>query len=201
MRQFVENLVAVAALIAAETWFLEGYFAGKPEFEPAIALIAAVGAVLLREPIRSAFSKPSQTSSHDSSLFEEFMKILPHEPTIRLLKEQNFGDAVRKKSIDPLFDFAHVWESVEKEFLDAELEKERKALHAAACKLAQEVAGRTVPVRMEGFISVFSDRQREGGQPRPPEVLEDARVLNELASAFVPQYERFVRLCRSKLHK
>ena len=129
----------------------------------------------------------------------KFLVTLPTEPTIRLLRDQNFGDAIHKKSIDPLFNFAHVWESVEKEFLDPELEGAKKALHAAADKLTQEISGRTVPVRMEGFISVFSDQQRSSGQPRPHEVLEDARVLNDLASSFVPLYDEFVRKCRSRL--
>lgn len=201
MRQFVENVVAVVVLVATEAWFLQGYFAGKPEFEPAIAFIVAVGVLLGKEPIRSALSRSTQATQHDKDLFAEFLAVLPDEPTIRLLKAQNFGDAVRKKSIDPLFDFAHVWDSVEKEFLDGELEREKKALLAAADQLTQEIAGRTVPVRMEGFISVFSDQQRSTGQPRPPEVLEDARILNKLASEFVPKYEAFVRDCRSKLLK
>jgi hypothetical protein len=187
------GLFAVAALAGTEAWSLQGYFAGKPEFEPAM--------LPAKDSIRSALSKPSQSNSHDRALFEEFLEVLPAEPTIRLLKDQNFGDAIRKKSIDPLFDFAYLWENVEKEFLDRKLEREKKALHAAAGDLTQEIAGRTVPVRMEGFISVFSDQQRASGQPRAPEVLEDARVLNDLASAFVPKYESFVRTCRSRLLK
>ena len=46
MRPLVENIFAVGAVIGTEAWFLHGYFAGKPEFEPAIAFIAALGVLL-----------------------------------------------------------------------------------------------------------------------------------------------------------
>jgi hypothetical protein len=200
MRHFVETAFSLAAVVGAEAWFLQGYFAGKPEFEPALVFVAALGVALLREPIRATLAtKRLAPNAHDCALFAEFLSILPTEPTIRTLREQDFGDSFRKKSIDPLFDFVHVWQSVEKEFVDSSLEKERKTVYASAWKLAQEIAGRTVPVRIQGHLSVFPDQQRASGEPRPPNVLEDARVLNQLASEFVPIYERFVRLCRDRL--
>ena len=208
MSRFIENIFAVAALVATEAWFLHGYFAGKPDFEPGIAFLAALGILLAKDPIRARISTsptvpisaPSiQAKDHDRRLFVEFLATLPTEPTIRLLRDQDFGDSVRTKSIDPLFDFARIFESVEKEFLDQELEEQKRRLWVAADQLTQEINGRTVPIRMEGFISVFSDQQRSSGQPRPLSVLEDAKVLNRLATEFVTQYEGFVRSCRSKL--
>ena len=199
LRQFIENLIALAALVGTEAWFLKGYFAGQPDFEPGIAFIAALGVLLLKDPIRTKLSGGGTARAHDETLFQDFLRVLPTEPTIRLLKEHDFGDSLRKQAVDPLYEFNATWESVEKEFLDKRLEKEKKALFCLARDLANEIAGRTVPVRMEGSISVFSDQQRAEGRQRPPEVLEDARVLNAKASAFVPQYEAFVRLCRKRL--
>jgi hypothetical protein len=199
LRRFVEDLFAVAVLVGAEAWFLKGYFSGQPDFEPAIAFVAALGILLAKEPLRAKFSGGSYDRRHDQTLFQEFLRALPVEPTVRVLKEYDFGDSVRKQAIAPLYEFSDTWDSVQKEFLDKKLEKERKALFALARELATEIARRTVPVGDQEFISVYSDQQRASGHGRPPHVLEDARVLNEKASAFVPKYEAFVRLCRERL--
>ena len=200
MRLFIENIFTVAALVGTEAWFLHGYFAGQPDFEPAIAFIAAVGIILAKEPLKAKFSGISDDPSHDQSLFQKFLVTLPTEPTVRLLKEQDFGDSFRKKNIDPLFEFSATWGNVENEFIDPKLEKEKKSLLALANQLVNEIAARTVPVgSTQGNISVFSDQLRATGNPRPPNVLEDARVLNAKASEFVPRYEAFVRTCRAKL--
>ena len=199
MRNFLENLFAVGALIGTEAWFLNGYFHGAPDFEPAIAFVAALGVLLAKDPVRAHFAKKGLPADHDSRLYDDFLSLLPFEPAIRLLRDQDFQAPVHRASLQPLFDFAREWESVEKEFLNADLERERKALHTAAHDLVQEIARRTVPVRNEGFISVQSDRHRESADPWPPDVLEDARVLNRAATSFVAKHEAFVRECRRKL--
>ncbi|MBX3628042.1 MAG: hypothetical protein KF892_23740 [Rhizobacter sp.] len=200
LKQFLENLFATAVLVGTEAWFLKGYFAGQPEFESGIAFIAALGVVLAKDPIRARLSNQRPVLEHDQALFNELLRVLPAEPTIRALKEHDFGGPLRRSSIDPLYEFNTTWDNVEKEFVDPELEQGRKELHAAASDLAMEIAGRTVPNRTQDHITVYSEEQRaETRGRRPPEVIEDARVLNEKASAFVPKYEAFIRLCRRKL--
>jgi hypothetical protein len=199
LKQFVENLFAVSALVGAEAWFLKGYFSGQPDFEPAIAFVAALGILLAKEPLRARFSAGSSNRRHDQALFQEFLRALPVEPTVRVLKEHDFGDSVRRQAITPLYEFSDTWDSVEKEFLDKKLEKERKALFALARELANEIARRTVPVGGQDYISVYSDQLRASEHGRPSHVLVDAHFLNAKALAFVPKYEAFVRLCRERL--
>jgi hypothetical protein len=200
LKLFLENLFAIAVLIGTEAWFLKGYFAGQAEFDSGIAFITALGVVLVKDPIRARLSSQSSALQHDKDLFKELLRILPTEPTIRALKEHDFGGPLRRSSINPLYEFNSTWDNVEKEFLDEELEQGRKELYAAASDLATEIAGRTVPTRMQDHITVYTDEQRaESNGRRPLEVIEDARVLNQKASAFVPKYESFVRLCRKKL--
>jgi hypothetical protein len=97
-----------------------------------------------------------------------------------------------------LFEFYDTWDSPEREFMDPELQEGLADLYAIAGRLAEGLAMRTVPVGNGDLASVFSDNQRARG-PRPPEVIEDARVLNDEAREFVPVYERFMRRCREKL--
>ena len=198
MRLFIENLFAVLVLVGTEAWFLKGYFAGQPDFEPALAFVVALGVLLAKEPLKARFKSTESARSHDQKLFQAFLNALPAEPTIRFLKDHDFGGSFDKKAIKPLNDFVYTWESVEKEFLDTKVEKQKKILFSLASKLASEIAGRTVPLRDGNYLSVYSDQQRASSQSRPASVIEDAKLLNATASAFVPKYEEFVRFCRSK---
>jgi hypothetical protein len=199
MKISLANIILIIGLILAEAWFLKGYFSGNPEYEPAIAFIVAFGAIFAKDPIKEKFTGSSESKQHDKNLFAEFQKALPAEPTIRLFKEQDFGNSFNQDAISPLYGFISTWDTVEKEFLDKKLEKKKKELYAEANKLAMEVSGRTVPVGRGVNLSVYSDSQRQGGGPRPASVIEDAKVLNEISLQFVPKYEDFIRLCRSKL--
>lgn len=199
MKQFIENLFAIAAVVGTEAWFLHGYYAGSPEYEPAIAFIAALGVLLAKDPIRASLAGPNAGQLHDRDLFQQFLRALPFDPTIRVLRDNDMGDSIPRQAINLLYEFSDTWKSVEKEFLDAKLEKERIALHTSASDLAAEIARRTVPVGDQTYISVFSDQLRASGHGRPPHVIEDAKILNTKAAEFVSKYEAFVRLCRKRL--
>ena len=187
----------VLSLILFEAWFLKGYFSGDPEFEPAIGFIFTLGALFTKDKIKEHFGLSSDSGNHDLDLFDVFQHVFPAEPTLRLLKETDFGASFRKESIQPLYRFVETWDSVETEFLNKKLEKEKKALYKAAKELANEFVTRTAPVGNGDFISVFPDYLRDG--PRPPDVIEDARVLNQKSRVFVPKYEAFVRKCQAKM--
>lgn len=199
MRLSVENVFLLISLILTEAWFLSGYYSGQPDFEPAIAFLVALGALFTKDSIKAKLGFSDQISSHDVSLFEEFQREFPVEPTLRLLKETDFGNSFPKSSIQPLYNFADSWDTVEKEFLNRKLEKARKKIHEAAKDLAGKFAQETVPVGAGDFISVYPDGLRGQGGPRPPHVVESARILNEHSSKFVPEYESFVRTCKAVL--
>lgn len=139
-----------------------------------------------------------QQPTHDQRLYEELKKVFGYEPAVRLLRDQDFGAAFPKVAIQPLYDFYETWDQPEKEFIDPELQAGLVTLYRAAAVMATHLVEKTVPVGTGIYLSVFSDNQRAEG-PRPPWVIEEARVLNEQASLFVPIYENFMRLCRDKL--
>ncbi len=202
MRKFVLDFFALAVLVGTEAWFLKGFFADQPDFEPALAFLTALGVVLAKDPIRARLAAPEKTASlHDKELFGAFTALLPPNQTVRFFKEHDFGGSFSKSDVAPLYSFVETWDSVDKEFLDEELEKKRKVIYSLASELSSEIVGRTVPLMNGDLLSVFSDRQRATGQPRPTSVIEDAKVLNEKSSSFVPKYEEFVRLCKGKLEK
>lgn len=55
MKLTLENIIIIAILMLTEAWFLHGFFNGSPDFEPAIATIAALGSVFLKDPIKTKF--------------------------------------------------------------------------------------------------------------------------------------------------
>lgn len=199
MKQLIENVFAVAAVVGSEAWFLHGYYAGNLEYESGLAFIAALGVLLAKDPIRAKLAGTDSALAHDRELFQQFLTALPFEPMIRVLRDYDMGDPIPRQAINFLYEFSDTWDSVEKEFLDSKLERQRKALHGSARELASEIAHRTVPVGDQAYISVFSDQLRTADRERPAHVIEDARILNAKASEFVPIYEAFVRLCRKRL--
>lgn len=199
MRIFIENLFSISILIGAEAWFLDGYFSGTPDYEPALAFIAALAVVLAKDPIRAQLAKKPEVKAHDKALFEKFLKMLPPKQTVMFFKEHDFGGAFSRGEVRNIYTFADTWENVENEFIDPELELNNKEIYSAAFALASEISRRTVPLRDSELASVYSDNQRNSGGPRPVSVIEDAKVINQKASEFVKIYEAFVRLCRTKL--
>ena len=198
MRFTIENIIVVLSLVLFEAWFLSGYFSGDPEFEPAIGFLAALGALFAIDKIKRKLGFDGDTNNHDIKLFEEFQQVLPVEPTLRLLKETDFGNSFPKESIQPLYRIVDSWDSVDKEFLNNKLEKERQSLYAAAKDLALEFAKQTVPVQGGDYVSVFPDNLRGGA--RPDHVIESARILNQKSNTFTPKYEQFVRKCKATLN-
>ncbi|WP_396331125.1 hypothetical protein [Burkholderia anthina] len=139
-----------------------------------------------------------QKLTHDERLFREFQSVFPFEPAVRLLREQDFGASFSKAAIRPLMDFVETWDQPEKEFLDSELQQALQSFYKAAekkrrcqsatwsiCQYFQMPSAPSVPAHMAMHVV--------------PSVIEDARILNEEASKFVPVYEQFLRLCRRKL--
>ena len=136
--------------------------------------------------------------THDQRLFERFKTELAYEPAIRLLNLQDFAGAFQSDFIRPLFRFADSWGTPEHEFIDPELQAALASFYAEAREMASCIAMRTVPIGDGHLRSVFPHYRREAG-PRDDHTLREAREMNEAATAFVPKYEAFLRLCRSKL--
>jgi hypothetical protein len=147
--------------------------------------------------------KPAEQSTGpgpDRLLFESLIATLPFEPTVRLLRDHDFGAPFLIDEIRPLYSFYETWDQPEKEFIDKELRADLAILYRSAATLSNHITEKTVPIGAGRFASVYSDSLRADG-PRPDWVLEEAKVLNEQASLFVPIYVEFVRKCRERLFR
>lgn len=179
-------------------------FQHYPNLKPAgllgnqAAEAAAAVAAGAAEAIKGRQTAPRK---HDIQLFEELQRALPFDPTVRLIRDHDFGGAFSRRAIQPLFNFVDMWDSPEREFIDPELQARLADLYQAAIKLSNEVVTLTVPVgSKQEMASVYADSVREQGGPRPTWVIEDGRKLNAAARGFSPLYEEFVRFARHQLN-
>lgn len=176
-------------------------FSSVTAFLPALAALAGffvMGAPRKPDVGPVAHVAPA-VAVHDLELFEKFQRDLPFNPTIRLLREADFGADYRAEWLQPLNWFVEDWDNPNYEFLDPSLDEARSVLYTSARSLAFDFARETVPHDgNEGWRTVYPWRDRRG--PRPQNVLESARVLNEASRSFVPLYDNFVRLGRERLN-
>lgn len=199
MRLFVLCIAILATLVSAIWCASDLYTSESVSFSAITTFLAALLAFLVYATMSGSKPVAPGASPHDLALFAEFQTTLPYEPTIRTLREADFGADYRAEWLDPLNRFVNEWDDPNREFLDAELEQERKVLYRTANNLAMDFARETVPNdHNAGWRTVYPWNQR-GGQ-RPAHVLESAQVLNEASRAFVPIYDQFIRLARRRLN-
>lgn len=197
MRFTLENILAILLVMLSEAWFLNDFLSENLSFDSVITFVSALCVLFAKDAIKERIGISDDNGKHDLELFYEFQRVLPVEPTVRALKDMDFGNSFPRAYIEPLFCFVETWDTVDKEFQNRKIEKGKKALYKLAEKLAREFALRTAPVGRSDYISVLPDALR--GDERPAHVIEDAKILNRESTQFVPQYENFIRMCRKSL--
>jgi hypothetical protein len=149
-------------------------------------------------PHLKPLSNGAETKVHDRSLFQRFQKEFAFDPSIRLLRDHDFRAAFKWKYIKPLSDFVDTWDNAEHEFTDFTLQKAFQDFYCEARTMSRCLSDRTTLVGSREMLSVCSDFENYLGS-RPEHIKKHAKELNDAARKFVPIYEEFVRLCRSKL--
>lgn len=195
MQRRIETIFLLIAVTGAEAWFLQGYFAGEPEWEPALAFAAAFGAILVRDSVLSASNRPR--SEHDRALFDRFLQSFPSNgASARFLKEHDLGAPFRSTDLTQLESFAERWNNAEHKFHAKELEQTRVALLKAAEEFLGKLAVSVSPVGSSGFLSMglrdWEDR---------PDVLAKRDELNELGSAVYEAHQALVHSGNRLLRK
>ncbi|WP_313250740.1 hypothetical protein [Stenotrophomonas indicatrix] len=154
--------------------------------------ITAIAAAFLAAP------KEKESVRHDREVFAKFLSDLPHNPSIQLLKDHDFGGDFHRSQLQPLFDFVRDWDRPELEFLDAKLEKKRRSFYDSAHELYEDFMRETVPNDRNPELSTVYPWSQRGGQ-RPEWIKQSAATLNASARKFAPRYDEFVRYTRKRL--
>ena len=133
----------------------------------------------------------SNPNKKDLQLFEKFASLFSDNDIIRFYKEHDFLASFDKKFLEPLNSFIENWDNAAHEFIDNDLEREKKKLYEAAYSLGSKIAVNTVPIHND-YISVKPDHLPAG--PTPDWVIRDAKEINDLVPSFVECHENFIRL-------
>ena len=195
MYRFLETFFLVATLVGTEAWLLQGYFAGKPGWEPAFAFLAALSAILLRDPAKTLFKKSS--FQNDQDLFSKFLKDFPSNgASAKFLKEQDIGAPFRSSELEQIDAFANSWNNAEHKFQLRALERKRKSLLVAVEEFRRKLAVNMFPDNTSGFLTMdlkdLEDR---------PERLAKREELNKLASNVYEIHQGFITTANKVLRR
>ena len=155
--------------------------------------------LIYKEKQSSLPHSSGQSNQIDKELFKKFLEDFPsNSGSIDMLRQQDFSNSFNINRLVSLEKFVEEWDTIEREFLNTDLERRRRELwdvcNAFNCKLsvgAYDLNGGPV-------FSCIPDAYRGTGN-WPKHVDEKIDELNGLARTCLKLYEEFVRFGRKFL--
>lgn len=135
----------------------------------------------------------------DKGLFEKFLEDFPsNSGSINMLRQQNFSNSFNINRLVNLEKFVEEWDTIEREFLNADLERRRRELWDACYTFNCKLSVGAYDLNGGPAFSCIPDAYRGTGN-WPKHVDEKIAELNELARTCLKSYEEFVRFGRKFL--
>ncbi len=154
----------------------------------------------LEANLRAIFSSPRRSPTteegHDHRLFRLLLEELPSGGSIHFIKGRNMaGFSFPSSRLEQLDSFWHEWTDADHEFLDQELEAQRRKLFELVDKYMTAIVTNTFSANSPGFQTVPPEWEIE--QPdRFQKVVEE---LHDLAGKVFEAHQDLVRLGKAKL--
>jgi len=134
----------------------------------------------------------------DNKLYTEFLELMPSNScAMYMLEQHDFGNSFEREILRPIDQFVCEWDSPEKQFLNKELEEQRKIFWSKCNEFITLLAKTTSPIS-GGFYSAVSDRFRNNFE-RPDWLEKEIRELNRVASEVFMEQQKFIKFVRQKL--
>lgn len=124
--------------------------------------------------------------------------------TLRFMREHDFGNSFDGHSDAPLQEF-YYQDGPEHEFINEQVEAERKQLHEAVGKYLEERAIRTFQQDLSSRYRINQEREFENKKDRAAfqeykdQIARDREILNSAAGTVASTYERLIRFARKTL--
>lgn len=144
------------------------------------------------------YQKQQQRREMDMRLFNALTTLLPSNGgALNLAKEHHFGNSFAIAVLNPVAEFVQTWDKAEFEFVNKDIEAEKRDLMARAADFILKVAQYTAP---NGFgMQSAIPRGIDPDFGLPDHIRQEIRELNEAASAFYTAHQSFIRAAREKL--
>lgn len=173
------------------------------DYSVGVALI--IGALLHNIANRYLVYKEKKASSHDISgqanqidkeLFKKFLEDFPsNSESIDMLRHQDFSNSFNIFRLANLEKFVEEWDTVEREFLNTDLERMRRELWEACYTFNYKLSMGAYDLNGGPIFSCIPDAYR-GTDNWPAHVDEKIDELNGLSTTCFKLYEEFVRFGR-----
>ncbi|NOR46408.1 MAG: hypothetical protein GQ534_12555 [Candidatus Delongbacteria bacterium] len=199
MKYYFIKIISFIAILASEAWFLYPTENWKFNWEPLIVFLVSIIAYISLESyddIKKKKNNKQVPSQNDIKLFESLIKLIPSDSIIQFLKDHDFKSSFRFDYVKPIYEFLALWNNVEHEFLDKEIDNLRQELHKSAQHLMNEIGVKT----FHNKADLHSVKPEEMHGPMPEKIIQNGVDINEAADVFVEAHEKFVRLAKKKLY-
>ncbi|MFA7350834.1 MAG: hypothetical protein WC009_08745 [Methylotenera sp.] len=135
-------------------------------------------------------------SEIDTALLNELFSIF-NRSFISFYTNHDFNGTFGAEHWNQLSRFCDTWDDVTHEFVDKDLELNKKQLYDASLRLASVISQYTSPISLNSYSvyptqRVYSDKERERFR-------EEAAEINNGCPAFVAECESFIRYARKRL--
>jgi len=135
-------------------------------------------------------------SALDIKLLEELLGIF-NRGFVNLYTHHDFNGTFHGEHWNSLTRFCDTWNDVTHEFVDVELESNKKRLYEASLKIADVISKYTSPT-VNDFYSVYPSSRPYSEEERV-RYRAEAKLINDECPAFVTECEAFIRYARKRL--
>lgn len=199
-QNIISKYAVLLGILGTEAWFLWNPKDRKFEWEPIVCFISLLGTYIALDlkgrESNELHTRSSKSHPNDVDLFIKLQKLLPSDGPIQFIKDHDFGGAFYREKIEPFGVFNYEWDNPEHEFIDEELEKQRKELLSNSTEFMAAI-GKNTSATSKGYQSVVPDHVRNS--PIPDWVKRDIKEIHESADALVESHQKMVRMGRKKL--
>lgn len=133
----------------------------------------------------------------DRELFQEFLRILPHDGSIAFIRNDFFTRPFELRLLSDIDAFIARWNNAEHEFLDADLEARRRELMHLIITFRGNISTNTFTTQVPGENSI----PVEWRTAHPAQFDEIVNSLQEQAAMIGETYDRLVREGLQRLHQ
>ncbi|MFT4171389.1 MAG: hypothetical protein QM639_02420 [Rhodocyclaceae bacterium] len=199
MQSIKTRLLLLVLIMLAEAWLLWPPGGWQPNWPAAVVLAVLIGVFLLFEWNQARANRRDLVvvqRQRDALLLEQIDSLMPDAAVMAFLEGHDFIGAFDRAQVEPVFRLVRGWRAIGEEFVSVPLQKVARDLNEAATDLALKL-GQYTQSQDSGQFGV---KPEEDVMPAERD-REEARALNEAASAFVRAHDRFVKVAHGNLAK
>ncbi|MFT6958548.1 MAG: hypothetical protein ACJAYC_003566 [Halieaceae bacterium] len=144
-----------------------------------------------------ASPEPERPHPSDVALIDDYLKQFAEPWFLNFMKENDFCQTFRADSIVPLDVMLNEWNTANHEFIDEDIEQQRKGVFAKAGNLRTAIFTHCGVIG--GNVDLLSVKTDNMDEARRQLAYEDGGKINDLVTEFLKAHEEMIRKGKAKL--